>query len=376
MTEATIRAPQAYRSLTDFAPQWIVAPGETIADMIEERGWTRADFARRAGFSEKHVNMLLKGKGAISSDTAMRLETVLGSTAGFWLRLEAQYQAQLLQQNTKDVFGSDAAWLKEIPLRHMLTQGWVRKHVDKAAQVLECLRFFEVSNVKSWRNSYAAHSAAFRAPAKFRRDPAAVSAWLRQCERESEKLATRPYEQERFEAALHSARQLSLEADVAVFFPKLQAVCAQAGVSVVVVPPPMGCPVSGAAKWLGGGRGMIALSLRGKTDDKLWFTFFHEAAHLLMHGKSLTFVDAAVKDGLESQHELEADAFARDHLIPQADFAAFVAKHPNPNKTDVIRFAKQLGVSLGIVVGRLQHEKVIPFSVLNGLKMSYVFTKP
>jgi HTH-type transcriptional regulator/antitoxin HigA len=38
--------------------------------------------------------LLLKGKAPISEETALRLEQVLGSTARFWLNLEAQYREQ------------------------------------------------------------------------------------------------------------------------------------------------------------------------------------------------------------------------------------------------------------------------------------------
>ena len=75
-----------------FAPDWVSPPGDTIADVLEERGWTQAELARRLGYTEKHVSQLINGKAAITEDTASRLERVLGSTAGFWLRKEATYR--------------------------------------------------------------------------------------------------------------------------------------------------------------------------------------------------------------------------------------------------------------------------------------------
>jgi addiction module HigA family antidote len=81
-----------------FAPDWVSPPGDTIADVLEERGWTQAELARRLGYTEKHVSQLISGKAAITEDTASRLERVLGSTAGFWLRREAAYRARLERQ--------------------------------------------------------------------------------------------------------------------------------------------------------------------------------------------------------------------------------------------------------------------------------------
>ncbi len=75
-----------------FSPDWISPPGETIADILEERDWTQIDFAERMGQSTKHISLLLNGKAAITEETALKLESVLGSTAGFWLNREVQYR--------------------------------------------------------------------------------------------------------------------------------------------------------------------------------------------------------------------------------------------------------------------------------------------
>lgn len=69
MTEAALRT---YESLAEFAPDWVAIPGESINDLLEERGWTQADLATRTGFTTKHVNLLLKGKAPISEETALR----------------------------------------------------------------------------------------------------------------------------------------------------------------------------------------------------------------------------------------------------------------------------------------------------------------
>ena len=78
-----------------FEPDWISVPGETIEDLLEERAWTRADLAERAGFTRKHVNDLVEGRVSITTDTALRLEAVFGAPAGFWLRREALYREAL-----------------------------------------------------------------------------------------------------------------------------------------------------------------------------------------------------------------------------------------------------------------------------------------
>jgi HTH-type transcriptional regulator / antitoxin HigA len=87
--------PIRYKSLTDLTPDWVAKPGNTINDIIQERGWNQAELARRTSLSTKHINQLLKSAVPITQETASKLEKVLGSTARFWMNLESQYQEQL-----------------------------------------------------------------------------------------------------------------------------------------------------------------------------------------------------------------------------------------------------------------------------------------
>ena len=372
MTDQTNAVGSSFGSLADFAPDWIATPGDTVADLLAERGWTQVELAIRMGYSPKHINQLLKGEAAITQDTAIKLEKVLGSTTRFWLGLEAQYREQLARKADVTALAADVGWLKELPLSDMVKYGWVRKVNDKAQQVHECLRFFAVSSVSAWRLQYQQPVAAYRASVKLTRTPESVAAWLRQGERLAADVRCNDFNKVRFEAVLADVRGLTRESDPHKFLPALQRLCSLAGVAVVVAPAPAGCPVSGATKWLGANKALILLSLRGKTDDKLWFTFFHEAGHLLKHGKSLTFLDILGEDGLNAAEEAEADAFARDVLIPAADYR-LLATQARIGAASVRACAAALGVSPGIVVGRLQYDRRLPWTHLNDLKVKYVW---
>lgn len=367
MTETVLRT---YETLADFAPDWVAVPGESVNDLLEERGWTQADFATRTGFTTKHVNLLLKGKAPITEETALKLERVLGSTARFWLNLEAQYREHLARQQAVESFAEHADWLKELPLSDMVRFGWVRKMKDKAQQVFECLCYFGVAEVAAWRERYEQPVAAYRASEKLIRKPAAVSAWLRRGERAAEDMRLGCYDRGAFEAALKEIRALTVESDPKVFIPKLTELCADVGVAVVLAPAPRGCPVSGATKWLGTNKALIMLSLRGKTDDKLWFSFFHEAGHLLKHGRRMTFLDILGEDGLNPLEEKEADSFARDILISPASYKPLLAESLISERV-VREFAERINVAPGIVLGRLQYDGHIGWQQLNHLKVSY-----
>jgi HTH-type transcriptional regulator/antitoxin HigA len=372
MTSQIKATAAAYGSLADFAPDWVAMPGDTIADLMQERGWSQVELAQRTGYTTKHVNQLLKGDAPITQDTAIKLEKVMGSTARFWLGLETQYREQLARKADVAALAGEVAWLRELPLKDMIRFDWVRKVPDKAQQVHECLRFFAVSSVAAWRAQYQQPVAAYRSAARLTRTPEAVSAWLRQGERLAEDVRCGDYSKARFEQALAAIRRVTLERRPAHFLPELQQLCAQAGVAVVIAPAPAGCPVSGATKWLGPNKALIILSVRGKSDDKLWFTLFHEAGHLIKHGKSLTFLDILGEDGLHPEEEAEADAFARDWLLPPAAYRRFVERS-RFSAAAVRAFAQEQVIAPGVVVGRLQFDGHLPWTHLNDLKVKYVW---
>lgn len=350
-----------------FSPDWISTPGDTILDLLEERGWKQTEFAERIGFSPKHVSQLINGRSAITEDAAIKLERVLGSSARFWMNRESQYREALAREAELAELENDVEWLKEIPVKHMVDCQWMRKCKNKAEQVAEALKFFGVASVEAWRSQYAEPLAAFRASEKFDKQPGAVASWLRQGERQAGDIRTAHFDKVKFKTALKSLRTLTNEADPSVFVPALVEACAAAGVAVVFEPAPTGCPVSGATKWIASDKALLMLSLRHKTNDHLWFSFFHEAGHLLLHGKKMMFIE---RKGLNNEQEDEANQFAANFLIPkQHEERLMLLGH---STASISAFAKELGIAPGIVIGRMQNDNLLPWGTkLNSMKVRY-----
>ena len=155
----------------------------------------------------------------------------------------------------------------------------------------------------------------------------------------------------------------------------MKKLCAAGGVAVAFIPELPGAHVYGGTRWLKATKAIIQMSLRGKTDDHLWFTFFHEAGHIVRHGKDDVFIEASDEDyqgGSRKQKEEEADQFSQDLLIPPDGYQSFVDDRQF-SLNAIQTFAKKMGIPPGIVVGRLQHDKVIPFNQGNGLKKRFRF---
>ncbi len=178
-----------------------------------------------------------------------------------------------------------------------------------------------------------------------------------------------PFSKSKFEKQLHAIRHLTTE-DLSEISEQLKERCLRSGVVLVFVPSIPKARVSGVARWLSRGRPLIQLSLFGKTNDKFWFTFFHESAHLLLHSddKNIIFLDNENQGKGGSEHEREANSWAENILVPQRyKPELFRLKTVD----DVQKFAFKIDIHPGIVVGRLQKEKLISFDKMNGLKVPY-----
>lgn len=360
-----------------FAPDWVSPPGETILDLLEERGWTQQQLADRLGFSLKHVNQLIKAKVPLTEDAAARLQNVLGAPVGFWLMREAQYRERLAMQDVEVKQVSMVPWLERFPVKALMDLDVLAKRSvtahSKASLVGELLTFFGVATPDQWESQYGCMNLAFRRSREDQADVAAISAWLRLGERTAEKFDGPPYAVTRFKQALEEIRDLTMLSPKE-FEPRLKKLMHHAGVAFVLVPALPKTHVSGVARWLNAQRPLIQLSLYGKQNDRFWFSFFHEAAHILLHSqqKNFVFLDDPSKSNSSSKEEQEANTWARDFLITrrQAELLANVPK----TKAAVIDFARSIGIHPGIVVGRMQHDGMLDVRWLNDLKVSFTFT--
>ena len=357
-----------------FTPDWVSPPGDTILDLLEERDWTQAQLSERLGYTTKHISQLINGKAPIHEETALKLDRVLGSTAGFWLNREAQYRAQLAKMEEHERLETWTPWLDELPVKDIMQQGVIpKRRIDvknRPGIVRELLHFFGVASPDDWRTFYVGMECAFRRTREAQSNVGAIAVWIRQGEIISERLDCPKYNKWKFEKAVRQIRTLT-ELEPQEFRPAMEKLCWEAGVVFVLVPSIPRAHVSGMARWLNPHKAMIQLSLYGKQNDRFWFTFFHEAAHILLHDKKDIFLDewdGGVK--LPSQQEEEADLWAREFLIPPQ----YEAELPKLKSKDaVVEFAKGVGIHPGIVVGRLQHEQLIEPTWMNGLKVSYRF---
>ncbi len=351
---------------TDYA----VPPGETLRELLEERGVSQREFARRADLSPKHVNKLLQGLVPLSADVAMRLERVTGTPARIWNRLEADYRSDQERIRAKHALSGDVMWANDFPVVELVKRDCLpAQPADKISRLEQLLAFFGVASVGAWDEVYSGLPCAFRTTQAFETKRGALVAWLRLGEIAAQDMECAEFDRRTLEAALPKLREFTRE-PVDVFCQQMRALCADCGVAVVFVPELSGARASGVMRWLTPVKALIQLSLRYKTDDHLWFTFFHEIGHVLRHGKTDVWIEASSSSAANDPREAEADRFSRDALIPPRD----ARELPKLQSTDQVRsFAERLGIAPGIVVGRLQHDGIWAHSRGNQLKRQLSF---
>ncbi len=356
------------RNLYSFNPDWAheVIPGDSIVERMGDIGLSKTNLATNTGYSAKHIHKIINGTATINEITALRLEKVLGISANFWLNLEGDYRIALEKEKESIVLTHSISWLKELPLKDMIKFNWINKFSDQVSQVTECLKFYGVASIDAFRkmqnNNY---QVVFKSSDKFNKSDIAIQTWVRQGERLGHQIDCNSFNKKKLKETLGDFRVLTLSKDPDDFRPKLIKLCAACGIAVVFVPTPKQCPMSGATKWLTRDKALLLLSLRHKTNDHLWFAFFHEIAHILKHTKQL-FLEGGKGFEINETLEEEANNFAADILIPQKyDLSSL------KTKKDVVSFAKEIGTASGIVVGRMQHRKIIPWSRFNELKIKY-----
>jgi plasmid maintenance system antidote protein VapI/Zn-dependent peptidase ImmA (M78 family) len=350
--------------MVSFQPTWVSAPGETIADILKERNITKSVFAQEMELSEQMVGTLLQGESEITINLARRLEKFLGGSIEFWMLRDHNYR-----EVATNLSSEISKWFSDLPISDLIKYGWIERHSDHSNDLEIYLNFFGVRNKEQWVKKYSniRNSVSFRTSKAFISHPASIAAWLRKGELFADSIQCKNWNLINFQESLTEIRQLTYLKDPSRFLPKLMQIAAESGVAIAIVRTPSKCHASGASYFLTDKKAIIQLSFRYLTDDHFWFTLFHEAGHLILHkGKGIFLEGSSISENVE---ETEANNFASEILIPKEKRP--ILKTLPVSSKDIIRFATELGISPGIVVGQMQYSKIIGREQLNRLKRRY-----
>lgn len=353
---------------TGWNPDWTVPPGEFLLEALQDRGMSQSELARRMARPVKTINEIINGKAAITSETAIQLERALGISARFWTGVEASYRDSLARHEAQRELEANATWIDGFPIADLVKGNQLQRGSSKAETLANLLAYLGLSSPVAFDRQWLGAAAAFRTSPTFLASPKSVAVWLRWGEREAANVDVPEFDPDRFRGVLQEIRPLTRREPFQQIFDRVKGMCAAAGVIVVLVPELAGTHLNGATRWVGG-KAVIQLSNRHKSDDQFWFTFFHEAGHLLSSSRRQDFLDPAEPEPNEADNidEAAADKFARDTLLPPADYETFV-QNGDFGMAAIRAFAEHQTIAPGIVVGRLQRDNRLLPQQLRHLK--------
>jgi HTH-type transcriptional regulator / antitoxin HigA len=355
-----------------YQPDHAASPGDLIQDHLANLEISGRELARRCGRSPKLIAEILAGKAPIEPETALQLERVLETSASIWLGMEANYRLHLARRQEQAELARYIEWAQTFPISELAKRGCLKAVHDPAEQVREVLGFFGCGSVDACRDRFRDLMAvAFRHSPSFKSDEAALLSWLRIGDLAADEIEAKDYDRSKFVLALKQIRKLTIEpADR--FLPAMRDLCAEAGVIFVLEPALPRVALSGVSRWLSPRRAIVQQTLRHLSNDHFWFTFFHECAHLLLHSRKEIFLDGKNISNANPELEAEANDWAADFLVPSAAMTRFITRFSYQD-SEVIEFAALHGIAPGIVVGQLQHRKVLQYSQMNHLKERYTW---
>lgn len=347
-----------------LAKELISPPGDTLLETIVLKGISQTDLAKRMGRPVKTINEIIQGKAAITPETAIQLERALDIPASFWLERERNYRLELAEIEDAEQLILQKDWLTNFPIKQMMALGWLVPKSKEIVDIMDALlKFFGIGGKDAFYEATCfayIEGSAFRLTNQDKKNPYALAAWLKQGEKQAEQIKVATFDKNLFKANLAKIKELMVAHPDDLFL-RLQELCAEAGVKVVHTPGLPNSKVHGSTRWLND-TPLIQLSNQFKRNDIFWFTFFHEAGHILKHGKKALFVEGVAYSREGEQKEEEANQFAVEALFSEKEEKEFLVLAGTKGlSVDLVNyFAREIGTHPAIIVGRMEYKKLLP----------------
>ena len=360
-----------------YVPNSVLHPGAVMFDYLEFNGWSQRELSRRTGITPKTISEICNEKSPITPATALAFENVFQRPAHFWLNLQRQYDEAKARSNSSANMNKWEQWASNFPLKELKKFKLLEYDDADRSNVDTLLSFFGVSSPDSWKTVWEATNVAYRQTRNMKIRIEAIAAWTRATEIAASQIETKDFDEKHLFEILHDLRELTREIPEKSL-PVVEELCANAGVAVVWVPELSQTGISGCARWLSDKKAIVGMTLRYKHDDQIWFTFFHEIAHILLHRKKYGFIldnadqdlDDKIIDPKIQKEEEEANRFAANTLIPPEALSNFILDNKFTNNV-IHSFADEHKIAPGIVIGRLQREGILEHYQGNTLKQTF-----
>ncbi|MES2284687.1 MAG: ImmA/IrrE family metallo-endopeptidase [Bacteroidota bacterium] len=345
-----------------YTPQTVSHPGKTLMAKLEELKMGPKEFAIRTGKPEKTISSIIAGESSITPDMAVLFEDVLSIPAKFWLNRQQNYNEAVARLKKQESVAKDLDWADFFPYAEMAKLGWITTTRKKEEKVDHLYKYFRVANQLAFEDYYFNQKLklSFRLTRTLEKKPYAIAAWLRQGEIQASELDTVLYDEKKLVSNLTGIKTLMAN-HPSDFFKQLQKICLEAGVKVVYTPCLPGASIHGSTRWIGD-TPLIQMSAKYAQNDIFWFTFFHEVAHIIKHGKKYIALENVDYQEEDKVKEKEADDFAIKWTFSEEQEQEVLRNTPLTEKA-IFDFAKKFNTHPGVIIGRFHYKKLIHYSV-------------
>ena len=346
-------------------------PGYYVAEIIEDMGISQAEFALRMGTTAKTLSKLVNGRISISDDLAKKLSAMLGISVDFWLNIQKEFDKKVIeieQQKDIDLQIEIAKVIDYSFFEKVANLPHVRSFADK---VVNLCKYLKIANLSLLRKPDFLVNSRTGITTIDDKNIINAQAWLQTALNCASAIETSSFNSDKLESYLPEIKSMTLQ-NPQDFLPMLRSIFSECGVAFVLLPHLKNSGINGAVKWVNNKRVVLAMNDRRTYSDTFWFSLFHEIKHVLQQKVNSTFVASTSDEWHNYNKKLEndADSFAQNYLIPKSEYNNFISKGRFFD-ADIIGFSQSIGIHPGIVVGRLQHDKIIPVNRCSSLKSKY-----
>lgn len=349
-----------------------VTPGDFLRQELAALGLNQSELATRTNLSAKHINQVLKNVAPLSTDTALRIERATGLSANLLITLQARRDAQDGRNQARAHLGGYRDWFNEFPRGELVSLGIVNEKDSVEDQIDSLLHFFGVADPDAYEDLFADSLVSFRRAQHLTVDAYATAVWLRLGELKAEEAIREgdvpSFSKKAFLELLDTLPSLT-KLSQPQGFELLAQNCRSVGLIVVYLPEVLGSRANAVTRWVAN-RPVMILTDRGKFEDTIWFNFFHEAAHVVLHPKRRSAVNLGNGGDDSEGHESEANAFARRYLLRHRDES--ILRSVNTVAAAIL-VADQLDIDPGIVAGQAAFTYKDRFPKLQKARKSYRF---
>ncbi|MCD8302957.1 MAG: HigA family addiction module antitoxin [Prevotellaceae bacterium] len=345
-------------------PNRAVHPGEILREELRERGITQKDFASQIGMQATHLSEFIKGKRNLNEDLAMRLEASLGIPYKTWMGLHNTYvyDSKAIEDRREEDLSAlkfEQACAANIDLQCLYKRLGIAK-LPCQERVRKLKELFP-SDMLPFDKLHPQVRGMYKHSEKVQINDKSMLTWiaLNWLETSRSKVEN-DYVQGN---ALRAAQDIALMANHQEMDTTAVKRCLESyGIAYLEVPKIEKTPID-AYSTIAGGHPCITVTYRYNDVDKLAFDILHELCHIERHlsGEQRAFISIEGNEYSSDPHEREANAFARQMLIPEETWNHILnvgSKNLSPHRVvkAIASEAEKNGISPSIAVSRYKHD--------------------